>query len=44
MQLQHEFAMAGLTARNVKPQPTRRYRAYMEMLAELKKERNEDAE
>ena len=44
MQLQHEFGMAEIIVRDVISQPTRRYRAYLEMLAELKKERNEDAE
>lgn len=44
MQLQQEFNMAGLTAFDEKPQPTRRYRAYFDMLRELKKERIEHAE
>ena len=44
MQLQHEFDMAGLTACDVKSLPTRRYRAYIEMLGNVKKERKEYAE
>ena len=43
MQLQREFDMAGVGATDAKPQPTGRYRAYMEMLGELKKERNKHA-
>ena len=43
MQLQHEFYMARGRAGDAKPQPTGRYRAYMEMLGELKKERNKHA-
>ena len=43
MQLQHEFDMARVRADDAKPQPTGRYRAYMEMLGELKKERNKHA-
>ncbi len=44
MQLQHEFGMAGIIVRDVISQPTRRYRAYFDMLRELKKERIEHAE
>ena len=43
MQLQHEFDMAGAREGGSKPQPTGRYRAYMEMLGETKKERNKHA-
>ncbi len=47
MQLQREFEMARTTTTDVKPMPARRYRAYLEMLGEVKteeKERKEDAE
>ena len=44
MQLQHEFVMARVTNCVVKPQPEGRYRAYFDMLCELKKERIEHAE
>ena len=47
MQLQREFEMARTTTTDVKPLPARRYRAYLEMLGEVKtekKERKEDAE
>ena len=43
MQLQHEFDMAGVREGDSKPQTIGRYRAYMEMLGETKKERNKHA-
>ena len=44
MTLQYEFDMAGIVTSDEKSLPTRRYRAYIEMLGNVMKERKEYAE